>query len=247
MVRQLLNAVLNRFVRGRRPAPTLGAAADLYQPRYSPWLDPLGFGRLYERIRPFTVVDAPRCYVLHTLARQARHVAGEYWECGVYRGGTALLLADVAAEDQRPLRLFDTFRGMPTPDPEHDWHAAGDFSDTSATRVRQLVDYERAVLHEGAIPASFRGLESQVIALAHIDVDLHRSVLDCCSFVYPRLAAGGFMVFDDYGWPTCVGARLAVDEFFADKPEVPLVLTTGQALVIRLSSPQSPRPTQGVL
>jgi O-methyltransferase len=247
MVRQLLKAVLSPFVRGRRPAPTLGAVGDLYQPRYSPWLDPLGFGRLYESIRPFTVVDAPRCYVLHTLARQARHVAGEYWECGVYHGGTALLLAKVAAEDQRPLRLFDTFAGMPAPDPVRDWHAAGDFSDTSAARVRQLVDYERAVLHEGAIPASFQGLESQVIALAHIDVDLHRSVLDCCSFIYPRVAAGGFMVFDDYGWPTCVGARLAVDEFFADKPEVPLVLATGQALVIRLASPGSTRPTQGVL
>lgn len=243
---RLLKALLNRLVRERRPAPTLGAAADLYRPRYSPWLDPLGFGLLYERIRHLTVVDASRCYVLHTLARQARHVPGEYWECGVYRGGTALLLAKTAAEDRRILRLFDTFAGMPTPDPERDWHAAGDFSDTSAERVRQLVDYERAVLHKGVIPASFRNLESQAIALAHIDVDLYRSVLDCCSFVYPRLTAGGFMIFDDYGWPTCVGARLAVDEFFTDKPEVPLVLTTGQAVVIRLSSPQSTRPAQGV-
>ena len=226
--------------------PTLGAAADLYKPRYSPWLDPLGFGRLYERVRPFTLVDAPRCYVLHTLARQARYVPGEYWECGVYHGGTALLLAEVAAEDRRPLRLFDTFTGMPPPDPDRDWHAAGDFSDTSAQQVRQLVGYEGAVLHEGVIPESFRGLESQAIAIAHIDVDLHRSVLDCCAFVYPRLSAGGFMVFDDYGWPTCVGARLAVDEFFADKPEVPLVFTTGQALVIRLSSPPSTPPTRGV-
>lgn len=41
------------------------------------------------------------------------------------------------------------------------------------------------------------------------------------------------MVFDDYGFPTCPGARKAVDEFFADKRETPIVLPTGQAVAIR--------------
>jgi O-methyltransferase len=58
-------------------------------------------------------------------------------------------------------------------------------------------------------------------------------VLDCCHFIYPRLLAGGFMVFDDYGFPSCFGARQAVDEFFAGRPEVPLVLPTGQAVVFK--------------
>lgn len=39
------------------------------------------------------------------------------------------------------------------------------------------------------------------------------------------------MLFDDYGFPTCPGARQAVDEFFDDKPETPLVLPTKQAIV----------------
>jgi O-methyltransferase len=42
------------------------------------------------------------------------------------------------------------------------------------------------------------------------------------------------MVFDDYGEPTCPGARKAVDEFFADKPETPIYIPTGQCLVHRL-------------
>ena len=37
---------------------------------------------------------------------------------------------------------------------------------------------------------------------------------------------GAVIVYDDYGFPTCPGARKAVDDFFADKPEMPLVLTT---------------------
>ena len=43
-----------------------------------------------------------------------------------------------------------------------------------------------------------------------------------------------FLVFDDYGFPSCPGARAAVDDFFRSKPEVPLVLPTGQAVIIKL-------------
>ncbi len=41
-------------------------------------------------------------------------------------------------------------------------------------------------------------------------------------------------MFDDYGFASCPGARRAVDEFFVDKPERPLGLQTGQALVVKL-------------
>ncbi len=225
---------------GRRSgAEAQDASRALYRPLYSPWLDPGGFGREYESVRSLTLVDAPRCWVLFSLALQARHLPGEIWECGVYRGGTARLLARAAIESRRTLRLFDTFEGMPPSDPEKDWHRQGDFSDTSLDSVRKSVDYEHALLHKGRIPETFHELGSAEVALAHIDVDLYQSVLDCCSFIYPRLTIGGFLVFDDYGWPTCVGARMAVDEFFHDKPEVPLVLPTGQAIVTRLPNSAS--------
>jgi hypothetical protein len=42
------------------------------------------------------------------------------------------------------------------------------------------------------------------------------------------------MVFDDYDFPSCPGARIAVDEFFFDKPEFPIVLPSGQCVVIKI-------------
>ncbi len=42
------------------------------------------------------------------------------------------------------------------------------------------------------------------------------------------------MVFDDYGFESCPGAKQAVDEFFADKNERPWYLPTGQCVVITL-------------
>ena len=55
------------------------------------------------------------------------------------------------------------------------------------------------------------------LAFAHIDVDLYRSVLDCIEFAYPRLVAGGLIVFDDYGFPSCARARQAVDQAFESR------------------------------
>ena len=227
---------------GNHPAGS-GAQAvlperDLYRPLFSPWLGGGDFARHYATAAAHTIVSAERCWVLYTLARQALRFAGDFWECGVYRGGTAALLASVIAETPdgyaRRLHLFDTFAGMPVADEQRDLHRAGDFSDVSLEAVRRTVGNAAMVqFHPGRIPQTFAGMEPAEIAFAHVDVDLYRSVLDCCAFIYPRLATGGFMVFDDYGFPTCPGARAAVDEFFRETASVPLVLSTGQAVVFK--------------
>jgi O-methyltransferase len=217
----------------RKPLPD----AALYQPLFSPWLAGDGeFATLLAELTPFTVVSPDRVWMLYTLARQARHLPGDFWECGVYKGGTATMLARLlsGAPDKR-LRLFDTFDGMPATDPERDYHRKGDFADTSLEGVRQRVgDAPNVAYYPGFIPDTFQGLEGERVAFAHVDVDIYRSVRDCCDFLYPRLVGGGVLVFDDYGFPSCPGARAAVDGFFADKPECPLVLPTGQAVVTKL-------------
>jgi len=210
--------------------------ADLYKPLFSPWLGLQPFAGVYEKARVVSLVSADRCWVLYTLARQAMKLPGDIWETGVYRGGTAVLLREVIAQSgiARSMRLFDTFEGMPETDPTRDLHNRGDFSDTSLESVRAVIGSEPWIFyHKGYIPATFLGLEAEKIALAHIDVDIYRSILDSCEFIYPRLLHGGFMIFDDYGFASCPGARQAVDEFFSEKPEKPLVLPTGQAVVFK--------------
>jgi O-methyltransferase len=214
--------------------------SSFYQPVFSPWLGFGEFAAYLEKARPLTLVSPDRCYLLYSLALQALNLHGEFWECGVYKGGTALLLASLIAEKADParrptLRLFDTFEGMPQTDPEKDCHRRGDFADTSVEAVTHHVGYQEFVsFHKGFIPGTFEGLEERVIAFAHVDVDIYNSIADSCQFIYPRTLPGGFVIFDDYGFPTCPGAREAVDDFFRSKPEVPLVLPTGQAVVIKL-------------
>lgn len=244
MLKELILRTLNRVGYNLvRVGPT-GPAEDApdipdawaYQPLFVPWLCDDEFMAAFSVVAPTTIVSVDRCHLLWTLALQATRIEGEFFECGVYQGGTARLLAEALAPraDGRRLHLFDTFSGMPDTS-EHDLHHRGDFADGLA-RVERFVGHpELVALHAGVIPETFAGLEDVRIAFAHIDVDIYQSIIDCCAFVYPRLEAGGAMVFDDYGFASCPGARKAVDEFFAGKPERPLVLANGQAVVIRLA------------
>ena len=100
------------------------------------------FGKHYDRAKPHTLVSADRCYMLHVLASMALSLGGDIWECGVYRGGTAILFAELIASTQGTrsrLHLFDTFQGMPITDPEKDLHQHGDFADTDLATVQERV------------------------------------------------------------------------------------------------------------
>jgi len=214
---------------------------------YHPWFDPQ-FQATYSAIAPRTEVTADRCYTLQQLCQHCLHIAGDVVECGVYRGGTAHLLATTIADSRSSARLhlFDTFAGMPKAadlDPSH--HRQGDFGDITLQSVQTYLSpyAERIEYYPGVIPQTFPQDRSLRFSFAHIDVDLYRSVFDCCAYIYPRMTPGGMMVFDDYGMPHYKeAAKKAVDDFFRGKVESPIVLRTGQCLVIKLPSTDLPSP-----
>lgn len=175
-----------------------------------------------------TIVTDDRLAVLYELAGSAP--VGEFWECGVYQGGTAKMLAQFG----RTLRLFDTFTGMPPVD-EVDWHRPGDFADTSLEGVSaKLKDSPGDIrIYPGWFPATFP-IDHGPIAFAHVDADIYSSVKACATSIWPHLVLGGAILFDDYGFPTCPGAKLAADEFVTAnglKLDLP---GTGQAILRKL-------------
>ena len=230
----------------REPIPD----ADHYQPfvrgwaTFAPWRTDPHIQAMHGRLAPrgkITLVDADRAWTLISAYRQTESLPGEVWETGVYQGGSATLLKllmqeSMASNGQRliPLRLFDSFEGLPASEHSLDLHASGEFNDTALEQVMEMVGKEDWVdFRKGWIPQTFAGLEDARIRFAHVDVDLYQPILDCCEFIYPRLVPGGIMVFDDYGLASCPGARVAVDEFFRDRPESPFVLINGQCMVVR--------------
>jgi O-methyltransferase len=201
------------------------------------WKD---FESVYLKAQGHTLVLQDRCWVLYSLVKMSLQLPGNVYEAGVYKGGTAIILRHVmsnaaAGQDSKVLRLFDTFAGMPETNAAYDFHQLGDFQDTDLETVKRVVgDDIDIAYHQGLIPESFSGLPEEQICFAHVDVDIYQSVLDACAFLYPRLSVGGFILFDDYGFPTCPGARKAVDEYFSDKQEEPRLLPTLQAVVNKI-------------
>jgi O-methyltransferase len=199
------------------------------------WEEDAEFRRVFDPVANLTMVTPMSAYVLYGVATQALRLDAEFAEVGVYQGGTASMLARIVGDDGRKLHLFDTFTGMPDTDASRDIHVAGDFGDASLEAVQKLLAGRHNVhIRPGFFPDTATPVADHRFALVHVDVDIYRSVLDAAEFFYPRLVTGGFLVFDDYGWTSCPGARAAVDEFFATRAEHPVYLPTGQALVVKL-------------
>ena len=210
-------------------------------PLFSPWLGHPDFKKFFAGVEPYTLVPPERCYMLLTLAQNAVNLPGDFAECGVWKGGTALMLARVLdGRTDKTLYLFDSFEGLPELDREKDsWFQKGQYSAGSVTAVEDLLrDFQRIVnIRPGWIPETFNGLENRRYAFVHIDVDIYQSNLDCCKYFYPHMVPGGVMLFDEYAFAAAAGEKQAVDEFFANKPEIPILLVTGQALVLKLPPP----------
>jgi O-methyltransferase len=183
-----------------------------------------------------TLVGSERLFMIKWAFLQTANLAGEVWEAGVYRGGSAHLMTRLALTQQQPpqVRLFDSFQGLPPPTRGVDKHLAGEFADTSLEQVRGLLGEHGFIDYRvGWIPATFSGLDNSRIRFAHIDLDMYQSTLDCLEFIYPRMQSAGIIVLDDYGLISCPGVRKAVDEFFMGKPESPLPLPSSSALLIK--------------
>jgi ADP-heptose:LPS heptosyltransferase len=197
--------------------------------RYSP--DLAGCLKALEQCELNSLLDSRRILaVLELVKLAASQSDGEVIEMGVYRGGSAAAIGWMLrrAGLERTVHLFDTFGGMPATG-ELDTHEEFDFSDTSATAVAESLN--RVVsgfpfrFHPGFFSDTLREVREQHFCFAHIDADLYHSVREACEFAYPRMDAGGIMLFDDYAAPSCPGAKTAVDEFFRDKIEKPTLVS----------------------
>ncbi len=186
-------------------------------------------------------------YFLYAMA-----LGGEFAECGVFRGTSALFLCR-AAKTRIPgyagegLHLIDSFEGISQPSDEDAFDARG--KDGSLVRtavpqgalsapvdvVRQSIrDFPKVSLHQGWIPGVFQQLPDTRWAFVHIDVDLFDPTRDCLEYFFPRLNPGGVIVCDDYGSPLFPGARRAWDSF-CEKNGVPFVmLDTGQSVILNV-------------
>lgn len=204
---------------------------------YSPWLDDEAFASAFEIVKDCTMVDIYRCYELYRLSRQTGNVAGEIVEVGVWRGGTAALMAH--ASPRKTLHLFDTFSGVAKHDPRFDTlYSGGEHADTDEDTVKNLFEKIGASceIHRGVFPDDTLAFLPDRICLAHIDVDTYQSVKGSFAAIWPKVQPNGLVVFDDYAVFGCEGATQAVNEIVANHHDGLFIHNlNGHALLIKHS------------
>lgn len=210
-------------------------------------------------VQDFTMTSLERRYhLLQSVRHIVRHrIPGDIVECGVWRGGSMMLVARTLlelGEVSRDLYLYDTFEGMSAPT-----EADQDFASRSAAsrldadqpikaesgvwaisgldevrRNMASTGYPAEKIHfiQGKVEETIPGRVPGQIAILRLDTDWYESTAHELTHLYPRLISGGVMIIDDYGfWK---GARKAVDEFLAQSQDRLLlhrIDNSGRALV----------------
>lgn len=173
---------------------------------------------LEETINRLSLLCPQRRSVIREAILNTEKYQSEIWECGCYKGGTALYMTQQPNISARKIRVFDTFCGLPNSE-SIDIHKIGDMSVDYVETFNLLTPHGAEVI-KGSMPDSFAGLEDCSIGVAHIDVDQYRSVKEILEWIYPRVHLGGYVIIDDYNCLDCPGAKKAVDEFMLINPIV---------------------------
>ena len=188
------------------------------------------FDRLYEKIRPYTMVGVERLFALYAGAKAicSEDIAGNFAECGVAGGGSSALLAYVIkhySKTDRLLFAFDTFEGLPSPGEEDvrrgvpaaraGWGEGTCAAPVSCLReiAQDLGVWDRIVPVQGLFQDTLAPTRGQIgqIALLHMDGDWYDSTKTILDSFYDQVVAQGYVQVDDYGyWEGC---RKAFDEF----------------------------------
>jgi hypothetical protein len=209
------------------------------------------FLQLYELCRAETMTSIERMYALYQATCHVldRDVPGDLVECGVWRGGSVMLMAYILLSrgcTDRTIWLYDTFDGVSPPGDD-------DVQEMSGRRARDiLTERERSQddpfwaiapramvernlrrtrypihrfrLVQGDVLATIPAEIPASLAVLRLDTDWYQSTKHELEHLYPRLSSGGVLIVDDYGYWR--GARKATDEYFQTVEVRPLLNRT---------------------
>lgn len=213
--------------------------------------DPL-FARLFAQSRGFTMTSKEVMFSTYQAARYVaqRGIAGDVVECGVWRGGSALLAALTirntaptrkkrwfgSATDKRHYWLYDTFEGMTPPtgrDVDIEGVAAATYLQTYADDGKWCyadeADVRQVFQTNGIAEADFRLVKGDVVQTLRQQKPARIALLRLDTDWYESTMAELEILYPllSVGGVLIIddyghweGARQAVDEYFARHPSV---------------------------
>ncbi len=193
---------------------------------------------IYTRCRKYSFTSIQRMYALYKAVEYVfkNKIRGDIVECGVWKGGSAMLCALALqqwGDTDRNIYLYDTYTGMSEPT-ENDVDFKNNFAIDKWGKLQKngtLVDWclspvdevrknlyltgyppNRIVFIEGKVEDTIPHTTPEQISILRLDTDWYESTKHELQYLFPLLSDKGIIIIDDYGhWQ---GAKLAVDEYF---------------------------------
>ena len=192
---------------------------------------------IIEFVKPYTMTTDERLVSLSRCIEYIHNcdIEGDIVECGVWRGGSMMLVAKKLMQlksDDRKLFLFDTFEGMSEPGNEdiawdnisakEQLNTSDKFEGRNVWCYSTLDEVKLNLTKTGYRKENITYIKGKVedtlpypsiekISVLRLDTDWYESTKHELEQLYNKLVPGGVLIIDDYGhWE---GARKAVDEF----------------------------------
>lgn len=238
MLRGLYHLAFNPRARAEWRWILLRKAADKLMPGYRlvwpqmRWWQDEDFNAFLRKFHELPGYNSERRWTIQQLCKLAKTAPGDTAECGVLEGSSSYLIARSFPDRQH--FMFDSFEGCSAPTDLDN----GYFDQNSLACVEQVVkenlkEFPNAHCMKGWIPDRFAEVSDRRFAFVHIDVQQEKPTVDSLEFFYPRVSPGGIIVFDDYGFTTCPGARQGIDKFMNGKTEQVVDLPIGSAFILK--------------
>lgn len=154
---------------------------------------------------------------------EKNNIEGDFVETGVWKGGAIILAYNLYKKSgqKRKVYAYDSFEGLPKPNPEKYPIDEGDIHWTIRELAVSLEEVQEnfkifselddsVVFVKGwfkdTIPVNTIGK----ISVLRLDGDMYESTIDVLEHLYPKLSVGGFCIIDDFAHK---GAKEAVMDY----------------------------------
>lgn len=199
------------------------------------------FLEIFEKCKFYTMTSVERMYALYQATKYVVNskIPGDFVECGVWKGGSSMLMALTLLECKdisRKIFLYDTFEGMSKPTEKDKQIADGKpafdtwqkehkaFSSFNETKTNMLsVGYpeNNIIFVKGKVENTIPSTVPFQISLLRLDTDWYESTYHELGHLFPLLSNKGVIIIDDYGYWT--GAKEATDKYFSEN-KIPIFL-----------------------
>lgn len=197
---------------------------------------------LFNLVQPYTMTSLERVISLIRATNYIldKSIKGDFVECGVWRGGSAMIIAKILVDRQirdRKILLYDTFDGMVEPaDVDKTYNgiparklmkeeskqqsvvwAYSPLEEVKSNIEKTGLDLKQVKFIQGDVSQTLLSNVPHEISLLRLDTDWYESTKLELEILFPKVTQNGLIIIDDYGhWEGC---KMAVDEFFSKLDE----------------------------